>query len=286
MANGVSIHIGINKVDPKHYSGWDGALVACEFDANDMADLAKRQGFDTRTLLTKQATAAAVTGALTDAAQTLGTGDILFLTYSGHGGQVPDARGAKADELDDKLDETWVLYDRQLLDDELYALWQQFRPGVRIVVLSDSCHSGTATKVIQAVKPEVLAHDIDFDLEPTAPPPEHVFRGMPKDLVMPVYRDNHELYDGLQRGDGDEAEVAAGVLLLSGCQDSQTSADGRRNGLFTGTLLKVWDDGRFKGGYRRFWRRIVDQMPPWQSPNFFPVGQVKMDFRRQTPFTI
>ena len=286
MANGLSIHIGINKVDPRHYSGWDGALLACEFDANDMADLAKRRGFDTRTILTKDATAANVTAALTDAAGTLDTGDILFLSYSGHGGQVPDARGGKGDETDDKLDETWVLYDRQLLDDELYALWQQFKPGVRIVVLSDSCHSGTATKVIQAVRPEALAGAIDLDLEPTAPPPEHVFRGMPKDLVMPVYRENHEVYDAVQRAGGDEVEVQAGVLLLSGCQDSQTSADGRRNGLFTATLLKVWDDGKFRGGYRSFWRRIVEQMPPWQSPNFFPVGQVKLEFRRQKPFSI
>jgi len=45
MPVGASIHIGLNAVDPKHYSGWDGQLTACEFDANDMQALAKTQGF-------------------------------------------------------------------------------------------------------------------------------------------------------------------------------------------------------------------------------------------------
>jgi len=48
------------------------------------------------------------------------------------------------------MDETWVLYDRQLVDDELYKIWSKFKPGVRILVLSDSCHSGTVPRDIPA----------------------------------------------------------------------------------------------------------------------------------------
>ena len=40
MAKGYSLHVGLNAVDPAHYEGWDGALAACEFDADDMAELA------------------------------------------------------------------------------------------------------------------------------------------------------------------------------------------------------------------------------------------------------
>ena len=36
----LSLHIGLNAVDPKAYAGWSGPLAACEFDANDMAALA------------------------------------------------------------------------------------------------------------------------------------------------------------------------------------------------------------------------------------------------------
>ena len=30
MATGMSIHIGLNFVDPGHYGGWDGKLKGCE----------------------------------------------------------------------------------------------------------------------------------------------------------------------------------------------------------------------------------------------------------------
>src|SRR6476620_8425917 len=57
MPIGASLHIGLNAVDPKQYSGWDGQLTACEFDANDMQALAKAQGFTKVTKrLTKRAT--------------------------------------------------------------------------------------------------------------------------------------------------------------------------------------------------------------------------------------
>ena len=42
MAHGMSLHIGLNRVDPHHYQDadgqpWDGALNACEFDAHDLS---------------------------------------------------------------------------------------------------------------------------------------------------------------------------------------------------------------------------------------------------------
>jgi hypothetical protein len=45
------------------------------------------------------------------------------------------------------MDETWCLYDGQLLDDELHGAWEKFQAGVRILVFSDSCHSGTVLKM-------------------------------------------------------------------------------------------------------------------------------------------
>jgi len=60
---------------------------------------------------------------------------------------VPDRNG---EDEEDRSDETWVAYDRQIVDDELYALWGKFAAGVRIFVLSDSCHSGTVARGIEA----------------------------------------------------------------------------------------------------------------------------------------
>ena len=83
-----------------------------------MARIAGERDFESTTILTRDATASKVTSAISDAAGKLEEGDILFLTYSGHGGQVPDTNGDEQDQRD----ETWVLYDRQLVDDEIYDL--------------------------------------------------------------------------------------------------------------------------------------------------------------------
>ena len=68
-------------------------------------------------ILNDQATSDRVITELGQAAQQLDAGDMLFLTYSGHGGQVPDLTGENSNGLDD----TWVLYDRMVLGHELYA---------------------------------------------------------------------------------------------------------------------------------------------------------------------
>jgi len=56
MTKGISLNIGLNSVDPKHYGGWDGQLAGCENDANDMADIGATANFDVKKLLTKDAT--------------------------------------------------------------------------------------------------------------------------------------------------------------------------------------------------------------------------------------
>ena len=68
MATGRSLHIGLNSVDPGAYGGWSGTLTACEFDAHDMRDICAGRGFQTTEILTAQATADAVLGALDEAA--------------------------------------------------------------------------------------------------------------------------------------------------------------------------------------------------------------------------
>ena len=278
-AKGISIHIGLNRVDSNHYRDlnnrpWPGTLVACENDARAMQVLAQTQGFtDSTVLLSEQATALNVIGAVDKAAQELHSGDLLFLTYSGHGGQVPD-KNSEYGEDDDK-DETWCLYDRQLVDDELYSLWGRFRPGVRIFVLSDSCHSGTVAKDLSMLEALSAFGDAAIKL-------------LPEDVQEATYKANLAAYDNIQFQNplGDAVDVKASVILLSGCQDSQFSLDGKGNSLFTAAVLKVWRDGKFKGNIKTFHQRIVEQMPPFQVPNLFKVGSRTSQFERNRPWQI
>jgi hypothetical protein len=281
MAAGRSIHIGLNAVDPDGYEGWDGQLVACEFDANDMAAIADEKGFESRKLLTSDATSSAILDAIGAAGEALNAGDILFLTYSGHGGQVPDANS----EEEDRMDETWCAFDRQIVDDELYSAWSAFKEGTRLLVLSDSCHSGTVARVVlDYSRPAALAASTGLKEDEL----ETRMRAMPAEVGRRTYQAHKAEYDEIQRNVPafDASPVAASVLLISGCQDNQTSADGAKNGLFTQTLLEVWDGGKWKGSYRRFAKRIVGRMPPYQTPNLFTAGTPSAEFERQQPFAV
>ena len=289
---GLSLNIGLNSVSPGHYGGWTGDLAACEFDAKDMAALAAGRGMKVTRLLTKEATRAKVLAALRAAAKTLAKGDFFFLTYSGHGGQVPDVSGEEAD----KLDETWCLYDGQLIDDELYLELGKFVAGVRILVLSDSCHSGT---VVRAGPPAGIPL-----------PPEMRSKMMPPSVAMRTYEAHKAFYDKLQKdvakaegnakAEPDEVlatltvstrltkiaqRFKARAVLISGCQDNQSSYDGQHNGAFTGRLLTVWNRGNFDGNYATFHAHIKAGMPAIQTPNLFTMGPVA-SFLKQKPFTV
>ena len=277
MASGLSLHIGVNRIDPAHYDGWNGALNACEFDANDMRAIAESRGFEPRALITEAATADAVIAEIEDAAGRLQPGDTFLVTYSGHGGQVPDDN-----DEEDGTDETWVTYDRQLVDDELYALWARFAEGTRIVVLSDSCHSGTVTRNLEDTVPDpVCTRLVAAEQSPS-------YRALPRDVMIATYRANTTLYDDIQKRvpSGRVVDPAATVLLISGCQDDQLSLDGFSNGLFTENLRAVWTDGAWEGTYAAFHEAIRARMPKKQQPNFFRVGTPNDAFERQKPFTI
>jgi hypothetical protein len=280
-AKGISLHIGVNSVDPNHYGGWSGPLQACEIDAEDLRELADAQGYQSHALLTGGATRDGVVQAIRDAAEALSDGDIFFITYSGHGGQVPDESG----DEQDLADETWCLYDGQLVDDELYIEWSKFDAGVRVLVLSDSCHSGSVTRAALAMaQSETLTRGPVAEMLGTA---GASYRYMPDDAALRTYRKNKSFYDDIQKAvSGERPRLQATIRLISGCQDNQLSLDGTFNGLFTGQLLRVWSSGAFDGNYEAFHKAILHRMPASQSPNHFVIGPPNPEFDEQKPFMI
>ncbi|MGW5425361.1 caspase family protein [Streptomyces sp. NPDC003943] len=269
MPTGISLHIGLNSVDPDRYGGWDGTLVACENDARDMARIARAAGFTDTVLLTREGTVDRVTAALRAAAERLAAGDILLFTYSGHGGQVPDVAGSDAEA--DRLDETLVFFDRQFIDDELHQEFLRFDDGVRIVTFLDCCHSGSSIELPGGG--------------------EEPGRYVPEPKQAELYERDRDFYDDLQRTLAKAATVRGDgqgppVILVSACQDNQVAADGRVNGAFTEALLAVWNDGTFRGDYRTFHQAIQRRLPPTQSPNLYTTGAPSNAFLSQRPFTV
>lgn len=279
MAKGLALTIGLNAVDPRHYEGWKGELNACEADARDMTAIAKAGKFTVQNLMTRRATRKAVLAGLARAAKTLKAGDIFLLTYSGHGGQVPD----RTDDEPDAQDETWCLYDGELIDDELYTALGAFARGVRVFILSDSCHSGTVSR---AVFYAMRGTGVSASSVPSTS--EVRYRAMPREVALRTYRAHQAMYDKLQKATKSNAEdgMRASGILISGCQDNQFSQDGDFNGLFTATLLRIWKEGKFKGNYREFHKAIGRSMPPDQTPNFFTTGPANRVFEKQSPFKV
>ncbi|MCC0030027.1 MAG: caspase family protein [Brucellaceae bacterium] len=284
---GLSLHVGLNHIDPNHY-GSDGALTACISDAEAMEAIARSQGYEVMDILRDgQGTRDAVMGTIREASRKLKSGDIFMFTYAGHGSQMADFNG---DEPDDRLDETWCLFDAMMLDDEAYELWCGFEEGVRVLCVLDCCHSGTAIRMAPGMFPGADNSDAS-GVKP---------RMLPISVAQRAFRANPELYRRIGSRPGGEgtlladdiamrpqrATVRCSVRLLSGCQDNQVSMDGFFNGRFTEELLKVWNDGRFRGDYHSFHRTIVNGMPPTQTPNHFKVGAENPAFDGQMPFLI
>jgi hypothetical protein len=302
MATAKSLHIGLNHIDPNAY-GSNGELMNCINDANSMESIARSRGFQTEILTDAQATSGTVLSRIDAAATSLVAGDIYLITYSGHGGQVPDDSGEEADGMN----ETWCLYDRQLIDDELYSMWSRFAAGVRIFITSDSCHSGSVVRMllrdhssIQTVKREINPEYLNKIQAGLA---KHFKLGLPKDplaafpqkRMLPVtvsfadYMKRQNMYRSLRTiaGPKSRAQINCSLIFISGCQDNQLSSDGTgSNGLFTQTLLETWDNGSFNGDHSRFYNDILGVMPPEQTPNYVTLGINIQPFQDQRPYTI
>jgi metacaspase-1 len=237
-----------------------------------MFGIAQAQGFSSTLVKTRKATRRNVIHSIQKSAEVLEPGDLFFLTYAGHGGQICDVNKDEAEGLD----ETWVLYDGELIDDELNLLWSKFHAGVRILVISDSCHSGSIFKCLG--RNDVRLNRFD-GLK---------YRFMPSDIAIMTYRKNQSFYDRIQRDIPVDIPIQASILLISGCQDDELAADGVSNGLFTEKLLSAWNDGRFEGNYPDLHRTITQSIPPKfrQHPNYSVLGKANPGFEGQKPFMI
>eukprot|EP00397_Hematodinium_sp_SG-2012_P049771 GEMP01057548.1.p1 GENE.GEMP01057548.1~~GEMP01057548.1.p1 ORF type:complete len:274 (+),score=57.87 GEMP01057548.1:56-877(+) len=138
----IAICIGCN------YPGKRGELNGCVNDALWHEQFATSLGYQV-TLLTDvgrgiYASKANIVQCLQQMVQHARPGDNFYLSYSGHGTQVPDRSGQEADGLDEALcpadfHDTKIV----LLDDELEMICSGLPQGCLLTCFFDCCHSGT-----------------------------------------------------------------------------------------------------------------------------------------------
>ena len=280
MPSAHSLHIALNHLDPAHYP----ALAPLRGPVNDavlMERLTREVwGYLSATrLYNEQATAEAVLNTLRHFADALEAGDLLLVTYSGHGGLVYDPHWQERGE-DEAYDQTWCLYNRQLLDDELHEAFSRFKTGVQIAVVSDSCHSGTVTRRLTDLSPEESAlQERGFTRKALEP----------KDLNS-IYERFGQLYNGItekfrnkQRTDQD---IAARVILFAACQDHESAFDGPEHGCFTLALKKVLDEpGAAQYNAETLFNRIRWAYT-YPQPNLLYQGTPNPDFEQRFPFSL
>jgi hypothetical protein len=225
-----AVCVGIN-----NYPGTANDLQGCVNDANDWCALLTEYGFEASLMLDSQATRQNIKTALDSLVASASEGDVVVFTYSGHGTQVFDWSGDEGDSYDEAI----YVYDGTILDDELRVIVDGLDPRATLVVISDSCFSGSVTRLI----PE------------NARP-----RFMPVDGVS----ENRMVRQRFLLPESGMPEI-----LVSGCSDSEYSydaeIDGRYNGAMSAMALRVI---RQNPGltYNEFYARLRGYLPSSAYP--------------------
>lgn len=168
--------------------------------------------------------------------------DTLFFHYSGHGGQTEDLDG----DEDDGYDETIYPVDFQqaghIVDDQMHDFMvKPLPPGARLTALFDSCHSGTALDL-----PFVYGTDGKLKEMNIAKEGAQGLMGAVSAYTQGDIGTAFKSVGGFLKKatTGRQAEQKsrqlkfspADVVQISGCKDSQTSADSQNAGVNTGAM--------------------------------------------------
>jgi hypothetical protein len=143
-----------------------------------------------------------------------GPQDTIYFHYSGHGSQVEDLNG----DEEDGLDETLVPQDgrtngvRDIVDDELDDIFANLRTHNVIVVL-DSCHSGTATRSFD-IRARSVPQDKRIDLYKTG------VTAMTKRGITPLKK--------------------ARLVAIGAAADDEEALDGPVDGYYHGFFSYAW----------------------------------------------
>ena len=190
-----------------NYVGTNNELYGCINDVANIQNKLKTQyGFNNILIMTdntsKKPTKANILDELKKLLTNANSGDKLFLAFSGHGTSIKDRNGDEKDGLD----EMFVPLDLNCIsDDEIKTfINNNLKKDVTLFALFDCCHSGTIL-------------DLRYQ-----------------------YVDS-ENYDNASENTK-ETETIGNVIMISGCRDSQTSADAYINSQSQGAMTWAFLD--------------------------------------------
>jgi hypothetical protein len=242
--------IGINK-----YQMAGADLRGCVNDVKDLsAALIECCGFKrsditvmTDGAATKKAMQAGIKALLRD----LKKGDVALLHYSGHGSNVPDDNSDESDGRDEILCSTDLDWDDPLRDDWLRTTFDGLRPGVSFTVIMDCCHSGTNTRAILPPDAPVKERYLP---SPSSLKAVESGRGLPRKVTSELRSSSRA-----SRKAKDIVKAELPEVLITGCRDTQTSADAFINGRYNGALTFAIVEAIRKAKGRLTYRDLHDR---------------------------
>ena len=244
--------IGINK-----YQIPGADLRGCVNDVKDLsAALTEFHGFkkkDIAVLLDGAATQKAMQAGITSLLRGAKKGDVLVLHYSGHGSNVPDDARNKdeADGRDEILCPTDLNWDHPLRDDWLRKMFDTLPAGVSFTTIMDCCHSGTNTRAIQPPDVKVKQRYLP---SPWGLAASESGRSLPRKVTSELRRSSRST-----RKAKDIVNAELPEVLITGCRDTQTSADAFINGRFNGALTFALVEAIRKSKGRLTYRELHDR---------------------------
>jgi hypothetical protein len=253
------------------YPGTDGDLAGAVNDARDWAAALRKRGFQVNMLHDRKATGAAIRKGIRDLLKRCTAGDLAVIQYAGHGSFVPDKDGDEPDGTDECLCPHDVKRRGVIKDDELFELLSDRPAGVRVVMISDSCHSGTVARFAPISTPPTTAG---------RGAPRRTVRFLPPAAYLPK-RQTAQL--GARRARRPASPPGRyACLLLAGCQETEYSYDayfkGRANGAFSFVALRALKALKPGGTYAEWHKAIRRSLPSRQypqTPNLYGSGQMK-----------
>ena len=219
--------IGINK-----YQMAGADLRGCVNDVKGLsAALVEFHGFkpgDIAVLTDGAATMKAMQAGIKKLVREAKKGDVVLLHYSGHGSNVPDDNEDEADGRDEILCPTDLDWDSPFRDDWLRTTFDGLRAGVSFTVIMDCCHSGSNTRAILPPDAPVIERYLP---SPWGLAAVESGRSLPKKVTSELRRAPRAA-----RKSNDIVNAELPEVLITGCRDTQTSADAFINGSYNGAL--------------------------------------------------
>lgn len=239
MGIGRALIVGV----PQPTYGGFSFLKAVQSDYVEMVELfQKRYGWGDNVvgLWDKDGTFELVRSHLDRLATNTKSGDIAVFYYAGHGGDVSQ----DGDDAEPR-DQTLCLYDQQMRDDFVAVALRKFPFGARVVVMTDSCHSGSVVRDLHPSGHSTAERKKSQRRRGRVP---FLSVGLKGGALAGTTRDVQNIED-----------LRADVLHMAACQDPQESnefsGDFGSHGYFTNGLLMGIDRGATS--YRMLMRNFI-----------------------------